>query len=34
VPVVDVREDKSMPGGAGNVAANIAALGGGLESRP
>ncbi|HMU74320.1 MAG TPA: D-glycero-beta-D-manno-heptose-7-phosphate kinase [Elusimicrobiota bacterium] len=28
VPVVDVREDKSMPGGAGNVAANIAALGG------
>lgn len=28
VPVVDVREEKSMPGGAGNVAANIAALGG------
>jgi D-beta-D-heptose 7-phosphate kinase/D-beta-D-heptose 1-phosphate adenosyltransferase len=28
VPVVDVKEEKSMPGGAGNVAANIAALGG------
>lgn len=28
VPVVDVHQDKSMPGGAGNVACNIAALGG------
>lgn len=28
VPVVDVQQDKSMPGGAGNVASNIAALGG------
>ncbi len=28
VPVVDVQEEKAMPGGAGNVAANIAALGG------
>lgn len=28
VPVVDVREERFMPGGAGNVAANVAALGG------
>lgn len=28
VPVVDVQEDRSMPGGSGNVASNIAALGG------
>jgi rfaE bifunctional protein kinase chain/domain len=28
VPVVDVRSEEFMPGGAGNVASNIAALGG------
>jgi D-beta-D-heptose 7-phosphate kinase/D-beta-D-heptose 1-phosphate adenosyltransferase len=28
VPVVDVRKENFMPGGAGNVASNIAALGG------
>jgi D-beta-D-heptose 7-phosphate kinase/D-beta-D-heptose 1-phosphate adenosyltransferase len=28
VPVVEVAEDRDMPGGSGNVAANIAALGG------
>jgi D-glycero-beta-D-manno-heptose-7-phosphate kinase len=28
VPVVDIQEERSMPGGAGNVASNIAALGG------
>jgi D-beta-D-heptose 7-phosphate kinase/D-beta-D-heptose 1-phosphate adenosyltransferase len=28
VPVVDVQQEEFMPGGAGNVAANIAALGG------
>ena len=28
VPVVRLRETRAMPGGAGNVARNIAALGG------
>jgi D-beta-D-heptose 7-phosphate kinase/D-beta-D-heptose 1-phosphate adenosyltransferase len=28
VPVVDVKDEQNMPGGSGNVAANIAALGG------
>jgi D-glycero-beta-D-manno-heptose-7-phosphate kinase len=31
VPVVDVQEERSMPGGAGNVASNIAALGGNVS---
>jgi D-glycero-beta-D-manno-heptose-7-phosphate kinase len=31
VPVVDIQEDRSMPGGAGNVASNIAALAGRVD---
>jgi len=31
VPVVDVHDDQDMPGGAGNVASNLTALGGSVQ---